>query len=109
MTLATVTATATDIRFAAATSGRPQPWLALGLSERTYYRRKAAGALDAPPPPEQQAAHVLAWFATLDVFAQLDHRAKVRRWERDARKAAREERAEHDVLKLYTSLKRVLH
>ena len=81
MALATATATSIEISTAtpACAAGPRRPWLALGLSERTYYRRKAVGALEAEAPPEQHAAHVAAWFATLGSFARLDHRAFVRR------------------------------
>ena len=58
---------------------RAQPWVALGLAERTYYRRKAAGTLDVVPPPMQHAAHVADWFATLTGIERLEHKALVRR------------------------------
>ena len=104
--------------FAAKRIGRPpvadpasersrKPWLAEGVSERTYRRRKAAGTLKVRPPLHH-AAHVAAWFATLGSFARLDHRAFVRRCQIDL-KAAQRAQSGVDILKLYTSLKRVLH
>ena len=101
--------------FAAKRGGRPRvadpasersrrPWLAEGISERTYRRRKAAGTLKVRPP-QHHVAHVLAWFATLDPIARLDHRALVRRDLIAARLAARALGAAGDVLKLYASLR----
>ena len=104
--------------FAAKRIGRPpvadpasersrKPWLAEGVSERTYRRRKAAGTLKVRPPLHH-AEHVAAWFATLGSFARLDHRAFVRRCQIDI-KAAQRAQSGIDILKLYASLKRVLH
>ena len=104
--------------FAAKRIGRPpvadpasersrKPWLAEGVSERTYRRRKAAGTLKVRPPLHH-AAHVAAWFATLGSFDRLDHRAFVRRCQIDL-KAAQRAQSGVDILKLYASLKRVLH
>lgn len=104
--------------FAAKRAGRPpvadpasersrKPWLAEGVSERTYHRRKAAGTLDVRPPLHH-AAHVAAWFATLGPFQRLDHRAFVRRCER-AVVLARREQSGSDLLKLYVAATRVLH
>lgn len=49
-----------------------KPWIAAGISPRTYYRRKAAA-------PQQQRAHVDAWLETLSGIARLEHRAFMRR------------------------------
>ncbi len=57
-----------------------KPWIAAGVSERTYYRRKRAVADAAPPIPQQHAAHVATWYATLGALARLEHRALVRRY-----------------------------
>ncbi len=77
-----------NIYSAAKPPGRPkdpasartcQPWRAQGISQRTFYRRKALAAASAPPPPQQQSAHVAAWFATLGPIARLEHKALMRR------------------------------
>ena len=76
--------------FAAKRVGRPpvadpasersrKPWIAEGISQRTFYRRKAVAAAQAPEPAQQQGAHVAAWYATLNPIARLEHRAFVRR------------------------------
>ena len=104
--------------FAAKRVGRPpvadpasersrKPWLAEGVSERTYRRRKAAGTLNIRPPLHH-AAHVAAWYATLGPFDRLDHRAFVRRCGL-ALKAARREETSGDLLKLCVAATRVLH
>ncbi|MDR3488756.1 MAG: hypothetical protein P4M05_28115 [Bradyrhizobium sp.] len=52
-----------------------KPWLEQRISERTYYRRKAASA---PKQAQQHAAHVAAWFATLGAIERLEHRSFMR-------------------------------
>ncbi len=56
-----------------------RPWVAIGLSKRTYYRRKATGLLPPPDGPPQHSAHVAAWFSTLGAMARLEHKAFMRR------------------------------
>ena len=56
-----------------------QPWISYGLSERTYYRRKAEGTLADTPPPQQHMAHVEDYLRSLDPFARLDFLSYARR------------------------------
>ena len=80
------------INFAAKQPGRPQdpgsarvrkPWLAEGISPRTYYRRKAKApaepAVSADVSPQQHCAHVAAWIATLGPIRRLEYKAYTRR------------------------------
>ncbi|WP_158809648.1 hypothetical protein [Beijerinckia sp. L45] len=52
-----------------------KPWLKQGISERTYYRRKAA----APQPLQQHDAHVGAWLATISNKQRMAYNGLVRR------------------------------
>ena len=77
-----------NLHFAAKRAGRPlaadsartlKPWLAEGISERTFYRRKAMAAAEMPAEPVHQHAHVVKWLATLDPIARLEFKAYARR------------------------------
>lgn len=48
-----------------------KPWLRLGISARTYYRRKR----------HQQDAHVQTWLQAAGSFVRLDYQAMKRRCE----------------------------
>ena len=50
-----------------------KPWLAAGVSQRTFYRRKAKES-----PADQHDAHLVTWNA-LPSLARLEHRSAARR------------------------------
>ncbi len=72
-----------------------KPWLAAGISERTYYRRKADETVGNPisdvdeptqkPRAQQHDAHAVAWLATLSSMHRLEYKAYARRCVIEAR------------------------